>query len=642
MNRVIGSIERFWRVAGVVLVLICALAVVTEDRAALSADRALLVGVAGKPNPKQKPLQGVKNDVTLFEKTLIAVRLFEPQQIKTLLNENATYAGVVGNFKKWLIQGSSNGDTVLFYFSGHGCQVWDEDGDEEDGKDEALCCWDSQILKKKVRRRVGGVWAEAHELAFTRNLLLDDEIRELLKQLHGRRVIFMSDSCHSGTVYKGIDPFFVQFKTLDEPSGYKSVFDDRTSAFLEQVPARKPLAIVDKPEIPGVELAAFNACQDHQLSREFPFPVEPKGWHGIFTWCLVRQLAGGAKKRGDWAITLGGLAEFIKQGVEELKKMHPKVFAQIPQAVFSPKSLADQPLIRRQAAATLPPTTAVPPTQPAGGWGQPPKPEATPAQPTITRPTVLACFIEKGPGVTASEMEKLKSKVQRSVLGVKWTNRTDQVSCKVVLEKVAGTYGARISDASGDYWETNKGTDLEEVASGLSANIRAYFIQNFLAALRNPSGRRDVDINVTVKGPKPRSQGEAVQGDAVMFEAETKTGGYPYVFSVDTLGVIHPLFPVPNTEVRQIQPGTRGLLGSENSFVVAEPFGKEMVFAVMLDRPLSSLFSLWAQDHVGDSKQESFGPQQLFLDTLWSELIDSGKPKGDWTSQSRVIRSFRQ
>ncbi|KAK1427982.1 hypothetical protein QVD17_16772 [Tagetes erecta] len=46
---------------------------------------------------------------------------------------------------QWLIQGCQAGDSLFFYYAGHGCQVPDEDGDEVDGYDEALCPLDYRV-----------------------------------------------------------------------------------------------------------------------------------------------------------------------------------------------------------------------------------------------------------------------------------------------------------------------------------------------------------------------------------------------------------------------------------------------------------------------------------------------------------------
>lgn len=69
------------------------------------------------------------------------------------------------------------GDLLIFYRSGHGAQVPDYDGDEEDGLDEAFCAADG--------------------------LLIDDEIAAALARFRpGVRVDNVADTCHAATGWR--------------------------------------------------------------------------------------------------------------------------------------------------------------------------------------------------------------------------------------------------------------------------------------------------------------------------------------------------------------------------------------------------------------------------------------------------------
>ena len=73
---------------------------------------------------------------------------------------------------------------LINYCSGHGAFVGDDNRDESDDLDEALCPVDT------TRSR--------------RNLIRDDEINSRLKKLRGRKVMIIVDACHSGTITKGV------------------------------------------------------------------------------------------------------------------------------------------------------------------------------------------------------------------------------------------------------------------------------------------------------------------------------------------------------------------------------------------------------------------------------------------------------
>ncbi|RKP10958.1 peptidase C14, caspase domain-containing protein, partial [Thamnocephalis sphaerospora] len=79
----------------------------------------------------------------------------------------------------WLVHDSAPGDSLFFHFSGHGVSVEDEDGDEADGFDEAICPVD---------------YVE-------HGVIVDDMLHDtLVRPLQpGVRLTAVFDCCHSGT-----------------------------------------------------------------------------------------------------------------------------------------------------------------------------------------------------------------------------------------------------------------------------------------------------------------------------------------------------------------------------------------------------------------------------------------------------------
>jgi len=77
---------------------------------------------------------------------------------------------------KWLVQDAKEGDTLVFHFSGHGHQLPDETGVEDDGMDEAILTSDFQYV-------------------------IDDELWNVLVQPlpNGVALTALMDCCHSGT-----------------------------------------------------------------------------------------------------------------------------------------------------------------------------------------------------------------------------------------------------------------------------------------------------------------------------------------------------------------------------------------------------------------------------------------------------------
>ncbi|KAL5523124.1 hypothetical protein ACEPAF_1391 [Sanghuangporus sanghuang] len=89
-----------------------------------------------------------------------------------------------------LVKDAKAGDRFVFHFSGHGAQVTDESGDEEDNMDEVI--WPVDIIyDQELDEGVG-------------NYIVDDELRERLIDAlpAGTYLTILLDCCHSGT---GVD-----------------------------------------------------------------------------------------------------------------------------------------------------------------------------------------------------------------------------------------------------------------------------------------------------------------------------------------------------------------------------------------------------------------------------------------------------
>ena len=121
--------------------------------------KALCIGINDYPGT-QNDLSGCVNDATDWAAELTA-RGFTAQ---TLLNAAATKAAMIAAIGG-MIDAAVKGDSLIFTYSGHGTWVPDKDGDEPDGRDEALCPYDlsskgalldDEIHALFTRRAAGG------------------------------------------------------------------------------------------------------------------------------------------------------------------------------------------------------------------------------------------------------------------------------------------------------------------------------------------------------------------------------------------------------------------------------------------------------------------------------------------------------
>lgn len=144
--------------------------------------RAVMIGInyVGD-NPGE--LRGCHNDVHNMKEYIKDCHGFQEEDIVLLLDDDEhtppTSANILAAFKK-LASEAQPGDACFVHYSGHGCSIRDDDGDEADRKDEALCPVDYQQA----------------------GVLRDDDILEILiaPLPVGVTMTCVMDCCHSGTI----------------------------------------------------------------------------------------------------------------------------------------------------------------------------------------------------------------------------------------------------------------------------------------------------------------------------------------------------------------------------------------------------------------------------------------------------------
>jgi len=188
--------------------------------APLAEQRALLVGV-GKYSVPGIDLPGIDLDLERMHETLNLMG-FEDSQIRELLDAKATSKNIIKEFEIWLKQGVEPEDRIVFYFSGHGSNTPDRNGDEPDGVDEVLVTHDVRRIRQDGKPALTGV-------------VTDDKLASLIAGIPSNNIWIIVDACHSGTVSRGLtmdnmtlatDTVFVKsFTYTGMPEGKQFVFD---------------------------------------------------------------------------------------------------------------------------------------------------------------------------------------------------------------------------------------------------------------------------------------------------------------------------------------------------------------------------------------------------------------------------------
>jgi hypothetical protein len=157
-----------------------------------AANRALLIGLDNYADPKLSfKVKGASaGDVQAMQALLVEKLGFGAEHVKLLIDQAATKQAILGHIKSWLLAGTKPGDRALIYFAGHGYFQKDRSGDEKDGLDETLVPYDA-VVTGKPGALLGG-------------MITDDELKQAVSILTGRRVSLIVDAGHSGTLTRAI------------------------------------------------------------------------------------------------------------------------------------------------------------------------------------------------------------------------------------------------------------------------------------------------------------------------------------------------------------------------------------------------------------------------------------------------------
>jgi len=263
-----------------------------QAAAAAGVKRALIVAISdyAPKGPGGSDLVGCDKDAERMEKLLTEKFGFRAANITQLLDTQATRAAIEDAITR-LGDASGPNDSVVLYYSGHGAQVPDLDGDEDDGWDEALVGADPV-----------GEGAQTTETRLAR-YVTDDKIAELLRRFKTSNVTVIFDSCHSGTAVRDAGA------ELPPPAQVKRVTPDFSQELLKQAQDARQTKQADTRDDTldiGDRYVFIAGCQPYELSG-----CVPKG--GFLTMAIdlaVRSLPDGV----SWA----QMAQPIREAVNEI------------------------------------------------------------------------------------------------------------------------------------------------------------------------------------------------------------------------------------------------------------------------------------------------------------------------------------
>ncbi len=206
---------------------------------------ALIIGISEHDNPANN-LNYAKKDALDVKDALIKNGRFEKENVKVLVNKDATRENIRKGIEGWLKSNSTKNDLVFIFFSGHGTQIPDGDGDEDDGLDECLIPYDF----------------DNSDLS---SVITDDIFAYWIRNLSSENILIVFDNCFSGGAARQ--------KGISFPGAKGNVGNDNFSKDIFREVPRKGTSL----------LAASKADQVSFESNEFE--------NGIFTHFLLKSIS---------------------------------------------------------------------------------------------------------------------------------------------------------------------------------------------------------------------------------------------------------------------------------------------------------------------------------------------------------------
>ncbi|KAI5558438.1 hypothetical protein POPTR_017G052600v4 [Populus trichocarpa] len=236
--------------------------------------RALLIGVTYKRKHK---LKGTINDVKSMRELLTLNFGFKEENILVLTEQEIepelipTKKNILKSLE-WLVKGCQAGDSLVFYFSGHGLSQPDFEGDERDGFAENICPVDFM----------------------TEGMIVDNDINSTIvwPLKKGVTLHAIVDACHSGTV-------------LD----LEHVYNRQENKWEDN----SPLSGNARKHPDGGLAISLSACLDNQVAADTT-AFTGKTMNGAMTFLLIKILK---KYHGA---TYGDLLDMMHEELEKVNE----------------------------------------------------------------------------------------------------------------------------------------------------------------------------------------------------------------------------------------------------------------------------------------------------------------------------------
>ena len=259
----------------------------------------MFIGINDYQYIRVRDLKFAEDDATMMRDTFVATTELTEENSLLLTGTNASRMNIGKAIRGWLAERATFEDTVVVYFAGHGTQMIDDNGDEEDGKDECLLAWDSGLL----------------DISYIR----DDDMNRWLGAVAAGTKIVMIDACHSGTSTRQMEGLQVRASDLSwtdiqlSPVERQLEVEREIETALREANISLPILysesdfIEPSPDSGAIELAG---CRSDQVVVESSALK-----HGAFSYYVAEGLNGAADANGDGRVSLQEVHTYARERI---------------------------------------------------------------------------------------------------------------------------------------------------------------------------------------------------------------------------------------------------------------------------------------------------------------------------------------
>lgn len=481
-----------------------------------AANHALLIGI-GKY--KTRTLEGPPHDVAALRVVLAANYGFKPENIHTLVNQEAVKARILDEIKQ-LAHRTRPGDRIFIYFSGHGTSR----------RDDLMALPLPHGSGALVPADFSADPEKSVETLMSQLIVGRRDLRPVLEQLdRDRQVLMVFDTCFSGNAVRaaGVD------NSLN-PSRYfkldsRSVFDEERSigSFEEN--------LIQDQAYPYRNIFYISASSENEIAKDiqrdllYLYPTIDGKPHGALTDSLLRVLDGQVQtdtnNDGKWS---------QMELYAALRSLVQKRFKQTPQALPKHGDNADDLHARAFFMRS------------GGGLA------ARTGTPAVSKP-VLRIVIDDNLPLLSEHVSRID--------GVMIVNEAPDLIISgdgdaVVLALPNGHLLCRFTSF-----------DIHQVEDRIRRHLRIQPLINLVY----PQQQFNVGLELTGSYQKSIIGEDEVFG----FQISTEKPAYLLLIDVDPSGAVHVLHPFEASELQPLMPGENRIL--KGRFRAHWPFGTETV-----------------------------------------------------------------